>query len=379
MIARRVGLAVATLGLLCLPWLSAWPAADLSNVYSDHLRHAFVVQVALDRGLAIYRLPLKEAGRGFESRHPGFYWADVPYAYPPGALLLFLPLSAFSEAFVEEPKTHARLLVTFTTLLGVLAWLATLRVLFPGGGGERSELAGRALVAAFAFGLLVHCGLEGFYDPAWVALGALAMLRLEQKDYPGALAWCAGAFALHLRAVALAPVAVAALLGLYRARGGRALAHPAVIVLGGAGLVDVAVFVAARPFAAVFRDGSRPLTEAPGVLAICLAGSLVAGAICFWRGRPLAAAAVGVALLLAAVDVRGFWHATVVLVPLLLVAGSLASSQPAGGWRHRAALATALLVIWAVQLQRFAWGGRAWDLPRGIAYMATKGGVDPIP
>ena len=172
----RIALGLVGVLSICLPWFSPWPTADLSNVFSDHLRHAFVAQVAVRRGLDVYRLPLAEAAKTVQVRHPGFYWADVPYAYPPGALLLFLPVSTFSELFIEDPQTHARLLVSFTTLLAYLAWLVIWRLLFAAPTGNRIELAIGGLVAAFAFGQLLHTGLEGFYDSAWVGLGALAIL-----------------------------------------------------------------------------------------------------------------------------------------------------------------------------------------------------------
>jgi hypothetical protein len=359
MIARRLAVAAVAVAILAVPWLSPWPNADLSNIFSDHLRHAFVAKVALAKGADVYRLPLAEAGQGVEARHPGFYWAAVPYAYPPGALLLFLPVSLFSEAFIDAQQTHARLLVSFTALLAILAMLAVWRALQAGQPFERW------LFVVFAFGQLIHVGLEGFYDPAWVALGALAVVKLR-KGAPGAALWlCVAAAAVHLRAVVLLPVAAVAL---HRLK----WRHPALAAGAVVALVDVAIFFAVRPYAELFRDGSPALTSTLAVLFICVAISAVAAGLCLWSGKPLAAATIGMVLLLAAVDVRGFWHATVVLIPLLLAAGPAPSVR-------KSALVAALLVLWAVQLQRFAWGGRAWDLPRGVAYALTNGGVERIP
>ncbi len=55
---------------------------------------------------------------------------------------------------------------------------------------------------------------------------------------------------------------------------------------------------------------------------------------------------------------RAWWHASVALIPLLLFA------RPSAERLTRLELATAVvLFVWAVQLQRFAWGGHVWDLP----------------
>ena len=380
---RKVALALLGAALVGLPWCSPWPTADLSNAFTDHLRHAFVAVVADQRGLEIYRLPLGEAAKGVISHHPGFYWYDVPYAYPPGAVLLFLPVATFSELFIIDAQTHARLLVSFTTLLAFLAWLATLRVLFQRDterSGEPLEPALRAVVAGFAFAQLLHAGLEGFYDPAWVGLGSLAIIRLRRNEFATALGLCVAALAIHLRAGALLPVAGAAFLGLLRARGKRAWVHPVTLAAAIVGAIDLGVFLAVEPFASVFRNQSQPLTAQPGLLAISVAISALAVAICLFRRRALAAASVVVVLLLAAGDLRGWWHASLALIPLLLL--TLPSAEPAreGGFisRHQIVLAGVLMIVWAVQLQRFAWGGRAWDLPIQLVFMATKGGADAV-
>src|SRR5688500_5959852 len=89
--------AAVALPLLLLPWFSPSSTADLSSRYTDHLRHSYAVHVFLAKGFAVYRLPFGEAAQGVESRHPGLYWGHVPYAYPLGAMVLFLPLAFASE------------------------------------------------------------------------------------------------------------------------------------------------------------------------------------------------------------------------------------------------------------------------------------------
>ena len=345
------------LPLLILPWRSSSPTADLSNRHTDHLRHAFAVQVFLAKGFELNRVPFGEAAAGVESRHPALYWEHVPYAYPHGALLLFLPVSFASEQWIEAQLTHARVLVTFTTALALLAWLALLKLLL---GEERTkgDLPVVALLAVFAFLPLMRAGLEGFYDPAWIAAGVVAIIAFERGAFGAALALCAVAGAIHLRAAALAPVAVMAFRGLLQSRGARAWVHPAVIFAALVAVMDVWIFVLINPYAAQLRGEMLPLMAKPGPLVFCTALSIGAGALCVWREKRLAAATLVVVLLLALGDNRAWWHASMALIPLLLFASAARGRKPL---RRADALVAIFLVVWAVQLQRFAWGGRAWD------------------
>jgi len=355
--ARRIAFLIS-LPLLALPWLSPSSTADLSSSHTDHLRHAYAVRVFWARGLDLYRLPFGEAARGVAGRHPGLYWEHVPYAYPPGALLLFLPVSAASEAWVEAHLTHARWLVTFTTGLALLAWFALLCLLFSG-AQTRVELAVAAMFAAFAFPALMRAGLEGFYDPAWFAVGVAAIIALQRKSFEAALGLCALAVSIHLRAAALAPVAGMAFFGLLQTRGRRAWLHPAVLFAAVVGVIAVYVFTAADRFAPEFRGGKLALYSQPLPLVICTAVTVGAAGLCLWRRKPLAAAALFVVWGLALGDLRAWWHASMALIPLLLFFCRGANGQPLGRTDGWVAIA---LVVWAVQFQRFAWGGRAWDL-----------------
>jgi len=371
--ARRVAF-LAAVPLLALPWISPSSTADLSSRYTDHLRHAYAVQVFLAKGFELNRVPFAEAAAGVTSRHPGLYWPQVPYAYPPGALLLFLPVSLASEAWVDAPLTHARLLVTFTTALALLAWFALLKLLRVGEGSAPEQVIS-ALFAVFGFLALLRAGLEGFYDSAWVALGIAAILALEREAFAAALALCAAAAAVHLRAAALAPVAVMAFVGLLRTRGRRAWLHPAVLLAALVAALDVWVFFPLARLAPELRGGLPALASKPAALVACAALSVGAAALCVWRRRPLAAASVAVVLLLALGDSRAWWHASLALIPLFLFASARRATQPV----RRADVWVALgLLVWAVQLQRFAWGGRVWDLPQAVGRVLTGGSIPPV-
>lgn len=312
--------ALVVLPLLAVPWLSRSETADLSGQYTDHLRHARASRMFFERGLTLHTQPLGDEGK---------YWTNVPYAYPPGALLLFLPFSSAS----------AQVLVTFTTVLAGLAWAAILAVLFR----ERRVIVSSA-VAAFAFLMLMRTGLEGFYDSAWVGLGVLAILALERKAFHAALGLCVAAALLHLRAAALVPIAGVAFLGLNDRR-----AWIPVLVLVAA--LDVWVFAGALPYAETLRGGMAPLYAQPIPLLVSAVLSAAAGVLCFKQGHRLAAACIGVVFLIALADNRAWWHASVVLIPLVLF-----------GARGGHPATAAFLFLWAIQLQRFAWGGRVWDL-----------------
>ncbi len=311
--------ALVVLPLLAVPWLTRSETADLSGQYTDHLRHARAARLFLDRGLTLHTQPLGDEGR---------YWTNVPYAYPPGALLLFLPFSS----------ANARALVTFTTVLAGLAWAAVLAALF------RREVVVSTAVAAFAFLMLMRTGLEGFYDSAWVGLGVLAILALERKAFHATLAFCVAAALLHLRAATLAPIAGVAFLALKDRRAW-------IPVLTAVAALDLWVFFGALPYADTLRGGMAPLYAQPVPLLVSTVLSLAAAAVCFRQGHRLAAACIGVVFLIALADNRAWWHASVTLIPLVLFAAR--RGHPA---------TAAFLILWAIQLQRFAWGGRVWDL-----------------
>src|SRR5512137_1609039 len=197
-----VALVAVSLGLTALvPLTNTSPYGDLSAGYTDHLHHAHVTWVFLHRGLDAYRLPLSESSRGVPYPHETGAWPQMAVNYPPGMFAVFLPTSLVGRFVPMSQEAFGR--------VGVL-WML----------------------------VLAHLAMLGFYDPAFIGAGAMAMLALHRRRPRPALLWLALAGLLHFRAVALVPVGVVALWQALRApRGERPWGAVAVVALAGAVVV----------------------------------------------------------------------------------------------------------------------------------------------
>lgn len=344
--------------LLCstAPLLSRSPYADLSGLYTDHLRHAHLTWLFLHKGLDIYRLPFGEAAQGVAYRHPMLQWPHVPYAYPPLPLALFLPYSLAHQYLPLTEVTLARLGILYLLALAHLTFYALLRTL------GRLTLA-NALLAFVAWLLLVRSALQGFYDPVWVGCGAVMVHRMARGRPGPALTWFALASLMSYRAVVLAPLALAALVDAVRGRPWREWPWGPLALAGAAGLVCVALFTFVMPSAAGFREGPMLLQRGDRSLLFVLSASAGALLVALLAADVAVAGVVALCAGLALVDTSQWWHALVLLVAPLAV----------GAWRpgRAPALARLLLIGWLLIVHTHAWSGspaRLWREVREFAH-----------
>jgi len=333
-----------------IPILSDSPYADISGWYTDHLHHSFATWVFLKRGLLLYTRPLGALsdGAGWPFRRED--WGNMPMAYPPGVFAVFLPLVAAGKLLPLSEQSFAVLGILYVLLLTHLALFAVLRALQALPPGSRSA------VAVFLWMILIHMGLEGFYDAAFIGCGAWAITRLKAQDPGSALRWLGLAALLHFRAVVFLPLGLAVLVGLVRGTPRARWPWRSLVWVGAASLVCAATFLLMVPATASFRaNHPRILLEAD--LRAAVVAALGAGAlgVALWGADRWVAASVAVCLGLACVEIQDYWwHAAVLFVPALLV-GVVADP------RH-ASVSRALLLGWACCTMPLVWRDQVTDL-----------------
>lgn len=342
---RRWIAAVTLVSLLAcgsLTLVSPSPFGDLSSLYTDHMRHATVTWIFLHRGLDVYRLPLAEAAQGTTFRYPHLSWPELPYAYPPLALALFLPYSLAVQYLPLSPPALARLGILYLLAIAHLALYAILRDL------DRLTPVNLAF-AAIAWLLLARAGLQGFYDPAWIACGAVMVTRLRHGRPQSALVWFALSFLLSYRAVALAPLGLAAALDSVRGKPWRTWPWGRLLAVAAAGLACVTLFRFVVPHSAGFRPWPTLLEQRDTSFRYVVGATLVAVPVAAFMADFAVAGAVLVCGGLAVVDTLQWWHGLVLLV----------APMATGAWRpaRMPALGRAALLAWMLVLHRHAWGG----------------------
>ena len=334
------------------PLLSSSPFADLSWQYTDHLRHAHCSWIFLHAGLDIYREPFILAAAEVPYRSPLLTWPWVPYAYPPLVLLLFTPLALAMQYLPLSPPSVARLGILYTLLLAHLAFWVMLRAL-----GRLGVVQGA--LAVFAWVMLMYAGLQGFYDPLWLACGVLMVRRLAQRRPSAALVWFSLAALLSYRAVVLVPLAFAALVVGVRGRPVRAWPWGAAGLALAAGLTCCVLFSFTLPFDWAFREAPALLERGGWRLALVLLVGAGA-ALIVARGADLAVATTVAGVTgFALMDTPQWWHA-LVLLPAPLAVGAWRAAR----WPR---LSVGVLLLWAVVLQKSAWSSGQTGLPLEVA------------
>jgi hypothetical protein len=373
----RAGLALLAVSLVACalaPLTSSSPFADLSGCYTDHLRHAHLTWLFLHEGMDIYRLPYAKVAALVPWPHPiGNMWGAVPYAYPPGALAFFLPYALVGHLVPMSTADFARVGVLYILVWSHLALWAVGRALGPRPG----PLGWAALAVAWL--MFVRCALQGFYDPAWVFFAALAVERLRKGRAESALVWCALAALMSYRAMVLAPLALGAVWLSVRGRPAREWPWGRLALLAGVGVVCLLLFVPVLRAERSFRQ-ELPLWGRGGQpYHLVLGATLVAAGLAAWRRDVWLTGSVLVSALLALVDTRQWWHAVVLLVPVVAVG---AARQVSPGGR---ALVQAAMLAWLLVLHRNAWGGPPSRLFNEVKHLTwrewrwAQGGTGPQP
>ena len=301
------------------------PLHTLEPGYTDHARHERTAWTALSEGPRIWTEPLSSWGDEEDAAHGA--WPTIAHPYPPGSVLLFLPVgAAVGLGVVPDETGHVLLVVLFA--IGAAAAVVLLRAALH--GRWPPALAWVAVVLAGVD--LLRWSLDGFFDAVAVAV-ALAGVGLVRRGRSGpALAVLAAALSLHLRLWYLLPVVAAAAV---RHRRVDRWSVVAVVVLGVSALTALLLLpsFAALPDAAEFQPNPLRGSPAAWVLAVgCTAVVAVAerraGPSDDDVGWPVAAATTGLALaLLLANPQWQAWYplALVPALPVLRAPGSQAA------------------------------------------------------
>jgi hypothetical protein len=352
---------VSFLVTACLPLSGVTPRGDLNGNYTDHVRHPYVAWVALHRGLwAVYTTPLGELTGGIDYPQATTDWLDVPLVYPPGSLVLFLPVSVIGKWVPLSPKAFGQLCILYLLALSHLAFYTVLRTL------DGLPAGGRWAVGVLAWLVLMRLGLQGQYDAAWLACGVLMLRRLAEGRPASALRWVGLAALLHYRAVILVAVGVVALVGAVRHRPVRGWPWATLLWVASVGAVCGVTFAAMAPLASRTEAATPSILGSPSTVLGVLAASALAAAIA-WRGADgLVAASVGVGCVLAFVDTRHWWHAAMLLLVPMAV-GVLRVPR----WPTTARLT---LITWMVMLQTLVWHGNPLWLFRDLGRFVRMSG-----
>lgn len=320
--------------------------ADLSNWYTDHLHHPFATWVALFRGLEIYTRPFAEIRDGTGWPYPVEAWGEMPgFAYPPGVMVLFLPLTLVGR--FGGLSFHGFAVVSLLYILAITAWafrqaVQALEVL-PRGS--------RVATLGLTWLILAQMGLQGFFDAAFLGAGFAALVAWRRRRPDVALLWLAGAAFLHYRAVVFAPLGVLVLHQFWKERS--RIRHFA-LELGGTAVALVLALVSfflMYPATQAFRERSMRVLAIPNAMELVLVASLALAAVLIWRRQWLALAAQVIVVALAFTELQNFWwHGAIVLAVPYFV-GALEAESFTG----EASLVRGASLLWAFAIHPVVW------------------------
>jgi hypothetical protein len=322
--------------------------------YTDHQRHAAYAFAALERGPAVYLATARELVAHSAFRHPVPEWLDGRYPYPPGPLLLFVPLALIGQRTPISTGAFHRLCGSFVAFLAHLGlWFALGRMLaLPRGW--------KVLAAVMLWAYCLRCALCGQYEPLWLAPAAWMLAALQARRFDHVLGWLALAWMTHARAVVLLPFGVLAALHLLRSAEARRwrwlfLAGAAAAVCG----LCMAIALSAR-----FRV-EVPLYATPtdGRMVIAILGTIGGIALAVLAGDRVLGAVVALIGLTGIADVAHWWHASAIYLPLM-------SRDAAARWRRPVA-ATVGFLVWATAM-RFVWLDRPLGLVNDLRQLAKE-------
>jgi hypothetical protein len=261
--------------------------------------------------------------------------------YPPGVLVLFAPLAVLGQFWPMSRAAFGTVGVLVTLAIAHLAFAAGLKAL------SATRRAGSLIVTGAVLWLfLLRMGMNGFFDGAWLACGALMVHRLATGRPTSALRWFALASLLHFRAAILVPLAAAAL---WRALRQERRPWLDLALLGLALAVCLGTFALMFPVTSAYRDENPSLLQLHHgarfwlVVLVGLAGTACAVA---WADLVTAATVAG-ATVLALIYKDFWWHGSVVLIAPLAVSACREGRAPV---RAREAI-----LVWLLLLQPLAW------------------------
>ncbi|MGQ5515021.1 hypothetical protein ACUJ40_01845 [Halococcus saccharolyticus] len=253
--------------------LGAPPTYSLDSLYTDHLHHAYAAWALLNIGPEVFTTPIDQWD--FGALRPFVNWAALPYLYPFGSLLLFLPFGVVNNlGLLPASVVNLAMVITFG-LGGVGAtWLLarTLRESY------RPVLVGGVLLVAAP--LYVFWGLNGFFDSVAAAVALYGILAYRQGRDGVAMLALVSALSLHYRLWYLGPLAVVVTVRYVQARNWAVDWRLGLVgVLGGA---SVASFVLSIPgftrLSETPQFNASPIAVTAGITPL-VAATLVCGAL----------------------------------------------------------------------------------------------------
>lgn len=323
-------------------------SGDLVDVHTDHIHHCLATWTFLHRGFDVYRYPFG----GIHSPYP-FYpkvpWPELTVLYPPGMFVVFL-VPALAGAWIPMASaTWAKLVMLWVVLLSHAGLACMARALSRVRGA-----AGPVLLVVWV--LVLRMALCGFYDAAWLGLGALAIAALANRRPAAGLAWFAAAALVNYRAVSLLPVGALAAWSLLGARTPRPQKLAAFAFAAAACALVVATFwmgtkYGPPPDSPVFRSVSSPFLPWGPRSGVVAGLGAVMGVFALLEGDALLAASVALTAVMAILHGGPSWHGSLAVVPMLLVGVGRIARR--GAPRHVVALRGAL-VVWFLVLEEYA-------------------------
>jgi hypothetical protein len=354
---------VAVSFLFCVGVLTFRSSNGALHHYTDHQRHASYAFGALERGPAVYLATNRELVAQSAFRHPAPGWLDAGYPYPPGPLLLFIPIALIGQQTSISTGAFHRLCGSFVAFLAhVGLWFALGRVLILPRGWK-------FLAAVVLWAYCLRCALCGQYEPLWLAPAACMLSALQAGRSDRALGWLALAFVTHARAVVLLPFGLLAGVQLLRSANTRRWTW--VFLAGAAAAICGVCILITLSRCGLHPDACEearwrvhlPLYATPtdGRMAVVILATLGGIPLAVLAGDRVLGAAVALIGLTGIFDVAHWWHASAIYVPLM-------SRDAAARWRRPVA-ATVGFLVWAMAM-RFVWLDRPLGLVHDLRHVA---------
>ncbi len=334
------------LSLAWVPLFNRSRYADLSNWYTDHLHHAYATWVALSHGLEIYTRPFAEIRDGTGWPYPVEAWGEMPgFAYPPGVMVLFLPLTLLGRFAGLSFHAFSTVAVLFVLAIAAWAFHQAVRALLVLPQGSRVA----SLVITWL--MLAQIGLQGFFDAAFIGAGFAAIVSWRRGKPDVALLWlCAAAF-VHFRAAVFAPLGAVVL---YRCWQERARIRHFALKLGLAAaaiLLSLASFALMYPTTEAFRHRSVRVLSNPNALGVVILTSLLLAAVLLWRRQWLALATQAIVVGLALVELQNYWWHGAVVLAVPFVVGATRAPLFSGEF----SLVRGVWLFWALAIHAIVW------------------------
>ena len=343
------------LATVWVPFVNRSKLGDLSDWYGDHLHHPFATWVAFTKGLVIYTRTFSEVWSDTGFAHPMLSWGQMPMAYPPGVFAVFTPTMLVGQYIPMSLHSFGVINIVYLLMLAHLSFFAVL-ISF-----KEAPVGSRATAAVIIWMFIILLASEGFYDTVFIGAGAMVSFELLKKRPARALCWLSAGALLHFRMAAFAPLGLYALHQLWVGRKEHPLPWKTLVFTAFAAATCIWSFWMMYPATLAFQAVSPPVLP-PGSQGhtVVLVLSLVTAAVAFVFADYVVALIVLICLGLCLVERQPYWwHAAILLAPVLAVGATGKARQPS--------VARAVIVAWAVSISPLVWRDPAFNLVRSFA------------